>query len=105
MKTRLLSFDELTNHLSNEGKASDNQVQIQRMTSAMQWAIKNELTDRQKTCISLYFFEQKSIPQIAKALSLNKSTISRHLTKGKKAIQKVVSYRCAERLANTYQKF
>ncbi len=101
MRTKLLNFHDLEKYLGTESyEISDNSRQMRRMSSAVRLAINCELTNRQQTCITLYYFERESIPVIARKLGINKSTVSRHLTKGRNTIKKVVSYACAESLSS-----
>ena len=103
MRTKKVSFDELKEFIGQrEDMPSDNRRHINRMSAAVRAALQNELTERQQTCIHLYFFEKQTIPQIALQLGINKSTVSRHLAKGKKSIKKVVAYVCADQLAGVF---
>lgn len=93
MRTKILSFNLLEQYLGNKtDDISDNKNQIKKMSAAVHLALENELTNRQKTCIELYYFQNYKIPEIAKELNLNKSTVSRHLAKGRFAIKKTVEY-------------
>lgn len=54
--------------------------------------INNSLSDRQRQCLILNYFDGLSVSQIAKRLSLSPSTVSRHIKKAKLIIQKQIEY-------------
>ena len=55
-------------------------------------AINEELTDRQRELINLYYIEQMSMTEIAQRLDLSPSTISRTLTRGRCRLKKYLKY-------------
>ncbi len=55
-------------------------------------AIDEELTDRQRELISLYYLEQMSMTEIAKRLELSPSTVSRTLKRGRGRLKKYLKY-------------
>lgn len=93
MRRKILSFNLMEEYIgTKEEYISDNKKDLKKMSAAVHFALENELTDRQKTCIDLYYFKNYKIPDIAKMLDINKSTVSRHLAKGRFAIKKTVEY-------------
>lgn len=94
MRNKTVSFDLLQNTVGTQEAAADNRAELKKMSVAVHFALRHELTDRQKCCVSLYYFEGRKIPEIARMLGLNKSTVSRHLKKGRAAMKRVVSYAC-----------
>lgn len=50
-----------------------------------------ELTKLQKDCLTMYA-DGLSMKQIAKIKNIDQSNVSRHINKGRKKIQKIVSY-------------
>lgn len=55
-------------------------------------AIKLELTERQRDCIIMYYVKRMNMNDIASALGLTKSTVSRHIKSGMSRLKKVASY-------------
>ena len=62
--------------------------QIRRMKSV----IREELTELQRYTILAYYFENKSILQIAEERSVNKSTIFRTLKRAEEKLRKFLQY-------------
>lgn len=54
--------------------------------------ILGELTERQQMCLTLYYFENMNIVDISKKLNINPSTVSRHLTKSRNKLKKLMKY-------------
>jgi len=55
-------------------------------------AIYEELTDRQRELINLYYIEQMSMTEIAQRLDLSPSTIRRTLKRGRGRLKKYLKY-------------
>lgn len=55
-------------------------------------AIVAELTLRQRDCITMYYYENMKMKDIAKALSLSKSTVSRHIKAAETKLKNVARY-------------
>lgn len=55
-------------------------------------AINEELTDRQRELIYLYYFEQMNMTEIARRLELSPSTVSRTIKRGKFRIKRYLKY-------------
>ena len=60
--------------------------------SRVRIAINEELTDRQRELISLYYLEQMSMTEIAGRLGLSPSTVSRTLKRGRFRLKKYLKY-------------
>ena len=71
---------------------SDNSRQIEIMKRALKKAMKTELTECQHLVVNEFFFNQKSVTEIAKELCVNKSTVSRHLKRAKEKLGQVLKY-------------
>ena len=52
--------------------------------------IKDCLTDKQRTCIAMYYDRQMNLEEIGRELSIDKSTVSRHLKAGKNKIRNIM---------------
>lgn len=49
----------------------------------------NTLTQRQRQCIVLYYFDGKTVKQTAEMIGISPSTVSRHLKAGKSKLQRL----------------
>ena len=70
----------------------DNEEWRQKQAKNLRRAISEELTPRQRTIVTMYFFENKRNREIAEELKVNKSTVSRTLDRAVKRIRKVMRY-------------
>ena len=69
-----------------------NSHSINKMKRILQQAIQNELTDKQKKCLTLYYYNQMKMKDIAKELGLNISTVSRHISTATKKLKRIAQY-------------
>ncbi len=67
---------------------------IRKKAAAIQLhtVINNELTERQKKYIEMYFFKGLNTVQIAQELGVNKSTVSRTIMRAKNRISRSMKY-------------
>jgi RNA polymerase sigma factor (sigma-70 family) len=63
-----------------------------KILELLQKIVKNELTNRQRLCLNLYFSNMLNTVQISYRLGIYPSTVCRHLSKAKKRIQKLMRY-------------
>lgn len=70
------------------GKTQDNRRQLYIIRCALADIIENELTDRQKEMVHLYYYEGKNSREISEQLYVNKSTVSRTLYRARERIRK-----------------
>lgn len=68
---------------------STNSNQIEKLKKILYKAIEEVLTDRQKEILIIYYFEEKTMEQIAEELNINKSTVSRTLQRAEKNLKKI----------------
>ena len=54
--------------------------------------IENELSERQRQMIVLYYFNRLNIPEIAEMLGVNRSTVSRTISRGRRNILEKMKY-------------
>lgn len=73
-------------------QGSDNRPERERMKRILLRAIRHELTDRQRDCITKYYLEGMKMTEIARSLCLSKSTVSRHISSATRKLRKVASY-------------
>ena len=71
---------------------NDNSASRAKMKEMLGKAMKKQLTDRQRQCLSMYYFENKKMEQISSELGLHKSTISRHITAARVKLQKLTAF-------------
>ena len=56
-------------------QSEDNSSEIRRLMSALYVALKEELTEYQRECVTAYFFDGKSVSEIAKEQGVSKNEI------------------------------
>lgn len=62
-----------------------------RRSEIMRRTIRCMLTEKQRKCLTMYFAEQKNIPEIAEIMGVDKSTVSRHIKAGKTKIRDMLT--------------
>lgn len=72
--------------------AEDNQDQLERLRRNLRRARQQELTPRQKQVLALYFDQGLKMPQIAKKLGVNRSTVSRTIRRAKDRLYRCLRY-------------
>ena len=73
----------------------DNGDSRRRLIKNLRRAMESELTSRQRQIMQLYFLEGEKMHEIAEELGLNKSTVSRTISRGKLRLQKCLKYGAA----------
>ena len=71
---------------------SNNSEKHRLMLKILRKVIAEELTERQREMITLYYFERVNIPQIAEMLGVNRSTVSRTISRGRRNIMEKMKY-------------
>ncbi len=71
---------------------SNNSEKHRLMLKILRKVIEEELTERQRQMITLYYFERANIPQIAERLGLNRSTVSRTISRGRRNIMEKMKF-------------
>lgn len=98
MKTSILSFDKMEQYLgeydSMDNLSSTNSAVIKHSIKVLKKAIDKGLTERQKQCIVLCFYEKMTLQEIGNELGIDKSTVSRHIKAGKKRLERILSISC-----------
>lgn len=92
---KIMNFDDANTDLiaySRFSSYGSNQADVKRMKQILMQALSEELTPRQRQCITLYFFDNMNMPEIASLLSLSRSTVSRHIKAAKRKLQNVAKY-------------
>ena len=62
------------------------------MGNRVRVAINDELTDRQRELIQLYYLENMNMTEIAQRLEISPSTVSRTLKRGRGRLRKYLKY-------------
>ena len=78
--------------LWRQEQSGDNQERIRRLLSNLPLAVQQELTPRQREILQMRFTGGMSITGIAKELGLNKSTVSRSLTRSVERLYRSMRY-------------
>ena len=76
----------------------DNTGSRKRLINNLRIAMIRELTGRQLEIMKLYYVDGLRMPHIARELGINKSTVSRTLSRGKSRLQRCLKYGAAELL-------
>lgn len=77
--------------LIGEGE-SGNAEKRRLMLKIMRSVIENELSARQRQTVTLYYFQKMNIPEIAAELGVNRSTVSRTISRGRWNIMEKMKY-------------
>ena len=72
--------------------ASDNREQLERLRRNLRLARQQALTDRQRQMLELYYDRGLTMGQIALKLNLNRSTVSRTLSRAKDKLYRCLRY-------------
>ena len=96
MLTKILSFDD---QLDRESSYQDyitgemlNSERRSRMEKLLKKAIQHELTERQKDCITYYYYRGMKVADISELMSIRPTTVYKHLKAGRKALKKCAVY-------------
>lgn len=95
MKTKLVSFDRVEHLLGQPGPGetpSTNQESLRAAKAALRTALFQDLTDRQRECVLLYFYEGLTEEETGRRLELSRSTVCRHLQRAKRHLKKAAYY-------------
>ena len=95
MRSKRVFIDEkneplISYYLFNQG--SDNRPERERMKRVLYRAIRHELTERQRICITMYYLEGMKMKDIAAKLGLSNSTVSRHISTATHKLRRIASY-------------
>ena len=83
MKREISVTSEIMEQLAfhNTRSNSSNDTKIQRMKKIMNIAIENELTQRQRDCIRMRYFENLPVREIAEKIGIRPATVYKHLSR------------------------
>ena len=97
MPRKKLPLDDFTESLAGfikykEQDQETNVIEYRKIIKIMTKLIYNELSKRQKECVTMRYFEKMQVCQIAKKLQIDKSTVSRHISRAKEKLKKLLEY-------------
>ncbi len=92
--SRNINFDSLDSILSmREFKSRNtNSYARNKMKKIMISALKTEVTERQRQMLTEYFYNGKNVNQIAEIYGINKSTVSRTISRALNNLRKIAYY-------------
>ena len=73
-------------------QGGDNEERLQRLRRGLRQARREELTERQRQMLELYYDQGLTMGQIALKLHLNRSTVSRTLQRAKDRLYRCLRY-------------
>ena len=82
--------DKQISSLIGEGENGGDKHRL--MIKIMRNIIENELSERQRQMIILYYFNRLNVPEIAETLGVNRSTVSRTISRGRRNIMEKMKY-------------
>ena len=83
--------------------SESNEEQMGRLKRNLVRALRNDITPRQRQYMILYYGKCMNIPQIAREMGVNKSTVSRTLERGRKRLYRCLRYGASNLLAQAEQ--
>lgn len=95
MRTKIYSLDRQMEDMylqSLYAQRDDNSADVQKMKTMIHNAMIYSLTERQRQCLTMYYFENRTIPEIADSIGLHKSTVSRHIKAASKNLKKLRAF-------------
>ena len=72
--------------------AEDNHDQLERLRRNLRRAREQELTPRQREILALYYDRGLKMPQIARKLGVNRSTVSRTVKRARQRLYRCLRY-------------
>lgn len=83
--------DKRISEIIGDGSES-NSARYSLILKVLRSVIENEISERQRQMITLYYFQKMNIPEIANELCVNKSTVSRTISRGRRNIMERLKY-------------
>ena len=75
-----------------QAMAGDNQTRLAELQACLGKALREDVTPRQQQVLFLYYVQGLNMRQIAEALGVDRSTVSRTLKRGEERIRSRVRY-------------
>jgi len=71
---------------------NDNKNEIEKMKRHIAKAVKLELTDRQRYCLTEYYINNRKMVDIAKDIGVTPCVVSRHVTRAVQKLKRTLPY-------------
>lgn len=71
---------------------STNNAHIEKMKKHICKAVNNELTEKQRYCITEYYINSRKMVDISKELGISPCVVSRHISRGVAKLKKTLTY-------------
>ncbi|MEG2455806.1 MAG: sigma-70 family RNA polymerase sigma factor [Oscillospiraceae bacterium] len=75
-----------------ETMAEDNEGQLQRVKRNLVRALREDVTQRQRQMLLLYYAEGQNMREIGEELGVDKSTVSRTIKRGERRLHRCLRY-------------
>lgn len=72
--------------------AEDNQTEVSRLRRAVGRALREEVTEKQRRALLLYYGQGLNMTEIGRRLGVDKSTVSRTIRRGENNLRRCVRY-------------
>ena len=97
MQRKILSLNNFTESFFSvaeykKEKFDGEDLKYKKMLESLKKVMEGELTERQKTCIAMYYGEKKKMRDIADILGVNTSCVSRCIKRAKNKLTKTMKY-------------
>ncbi|MBE6918338.1 MAG: sigma-70 family RNA polymerase sigma factor [Ruminococcaceae bacterium] len=89
---RIISSDSIDLRRWRTEHGESNREQLQRLLEHLPRAMEQELTERQRQVVEMYFYRNMSEVQIARELQVNPSTVCRTLQRATNRLRRVLLY-------------
>lgn len=75
-----------------DSTGESNSANISLLKTALPLVINERLTERQRQCVERYYFQNKTMSDIASELGIERSTVSRNLLRARERIKTSLEY-------------
>lgn len=72
--------------------ADDNVQDMTRLKENLRQALKEDITDRQRQVLGMYYAQELNMREIGQRLGIDKSTVSRTIQRGERRLRKCLRY-------------
>lgn len=92
-------YGEYSTYIASLGE--DNSDTHSTLIKNLRRALRDDITDRQRQMIQMYYVDKMKMCEIARLLGVNTSTVSRTISRGEARLQKCLKYGARELLSHT----
>ena len=72
--------------------SNDNSAQHQQLKRNLMRALREDVTEKQRHCLLLYYGQGLNMREIGEQLGLDKSTVSRNIKRGEQRLERCLRY-------------